>query len=315
MVARPGWQTLMDRTGLKRSTIARYLALFNSWGLLGRVRRGSTWRTRGCDIDDKTGNLAGEYVICVPEQVEHHSTISGSDAEQPVEETRTPSLASRREPEKPLTHARETSDPEPTTNLWPIGRAPQTRRDQLHASKRLIDQLPVFRDRTARYVRSIFRDVYAAGWSPAQIAHALDHTPAGVAYWHTEQVRHPAAWAKNRLNAWQREDGMWVTPPVKLGAGRTTDLEHQDVAELAQAPRLEAEQTTAHASVARQALATVRARLTRKQSEWVGLGVSLPDANGRITATTEAPDTYQAAGSSGDDWLLRNAAAAARGVA
>lgn len=276
MTARPGWDTLIDRTGLSRSTIQRALRRLRSWGLLGTVASGSTWRIRGGRDDDEHGNLAGEYVLCIP-------------VIEAVEESDPPSSLRQEAGSPPRVRAREDCGPRPAAALWPIGKTPVTRREQLDAAQRL-RKSPVLRQLSARYLRHLLRPVFAAGWSPAQVLHALDHAPDDVAYWHTDQVNHVAAWVRHRLAAWRDDDGTWATPPAQLGAGRTTDLEHADVVELRNAPRLTGEQTAEHAGTARWALDAVRARLARrKPTAQAGLGVSLPDEAGRITTATEAP--------------------------
>lgn len=303
MCTRPGWELLADLTGLSKSTVKRTLRRLRGWGLLGVVETGSTWRTRGFRRDDDKTNRGAVYVLCVP------------TGQQPVEISDPPS---RRELEEPHTHARETPDspePKPTTNLWPIGEAPKTRRDRLRASQRLHDQSPILRRLpTAHYLRHLLQPVFAAGWSPAQVLHALDHTPDGVRHWQTADVRHVPAWVRHRLAAWQREDGTWITPAAQLGAGRTTDLTADQVAALPRPSDKPAADVATNASRARAMLAERLRKVTRKQPQRLGLGVSLPDTDGRQTLASE-PQTAVEPAATGDDWLLRNAAAAAKGAA
>jgi hypothetical protein len=282
MVTRPGWGLIRDRTKLSRSTVARYLALLHAWGLLGRVRAGSTWRTRGCDVNDRDGNLAGEYVLTTPHMMVGQES---PQATSPVDETRTPSLGPVREPEKPLPRAR-VNVPDETTNLWPIGRAPVTRRDQLHAAERLRAVSPTLRRLSGRYLRHLLRPVFAAGWSPAQVVYALDHTPDETPRWHTADVVHVAAWMRHRLRDWQREDGTWVTPATPLGVGRTTDLSAADVAALPRPGERSDVDVETHASVLRRLLAATKRRGNDRPQ--LGLGVMLPDRDGaRRTAAVE----------------------------
>ena len=289
MVTRPGWDTLMERTGLKRTSIAKYLRLFREWGYLGVVATGSTHRTRGHKRGDTDGNLAGEYVLCVPGQ-------------EPVEETRTPSLGSRREPVKPHASARETT-PETADRPWPMHQTPGTRGQRLAATQRLQQQAPVLNRIPAVRLRSVLKPWFLAGWTPAQVLYALDHTPDGQARWHTADVRHVPGWIRSRLAAW---DGH--TPPQALGAGRTTDLTAGNVAQL---PRANAEPVAdgkTHASLARRLLAATKRLSDKSKPMGRGLGVSLPDRDGRLATAAEAPT-----GLGGDDeaaggWLLTNAA-------
>lgn len=288
MVARPGWDTLQERCGRSRSTIAKYLALFNEWGLLGRVRAGSTHRTRGHKQGDEDGNLAGEYILCVP-------------APEPVEETRTPSLLRQEERRTPHVRARETAQ-ETTDRPWPMHQPPRTRGQRLAATQRLREQASVLARLSDRHLRSVLRPWWDRGWTPAQMLYALDHTPDGALRWHTQDVRHVPGWIRSRLSAW---DGH--TPPKTLGAGRSTDLTAADVTHLPRAGSAPAADAQAHASLARRLLAATKRRSDKKPAR--GLGVLLPGRDGEVAAlVTEATISKSETVRQGDDWLLRNAA-------
>lgn len=49
----------------------------------------------------------------------------------------------------------------------------------------------------------------AAGWSPSDVLHALDHRPDGTAHINTDSVRCPPGWVRWRLGHW-RVDGTVV---------------------------------------------------------------------------------------------------------
>lgn len=266
-VTRPGWDTLMDRTGLKRTSVAKYLRLFNEWGLLGRVRTGSTWKTRGGREEDQDGNFAGEYVLCVP-------------AQEPVEETRTPSLGSRREPEKPHVRAREEAASEVAERPWLMHQPTKTRQDRLQAAKRLQTEALMLRRITPQLLRHVLRPQLTNGWTVADILHALNHEPDGTPHWHTADVRHVAAWIRHRLKAWAGHQ-----PPKPVGARQTTMLEAADVAAL---PRPGGEPTAdveTHATLARRLLAATTRRSDKKPVR--GLGVLLPGRDGNLQAPVE----------------------------
>jgi hypothetical protein len=291
MVARPGWDLLIELTGLSRSTVAKYLALFAEWGLLGRVSSGTTWRTRGCDIDDRDGNLAGEYVLCVPGQ-------------EPVEETRTPSLLRKEERSTACERTTRTRTRERETATWPIHRTPETRGEQREAAQRLRQQVPLLAQLRSKRLTNLLEPWFELGWSPAQIRHALDHRPDGTPHWHTADVRHVAGWLKYRLGLWRG-----ATPPAQLGAGRSVDLDAHQVAQLPTAGARSTADAAEHASAARRLLAaTLKKRGDKKPQP--GLGINLPDANGRQTLVSE-PVRPAGQATSADDWLLRNAAARA----
>jgi hypothetical protein len=287
MTLRPGWDTLTDRTGLSRSTIQRVIRRLRDWGFLGIVSTGSTWRTRGCRQDDEDGDLAAEYVLCVP-------------AQEPVEITDSPSLLRQEERSKPHASARETAQ-EVTDRPWPMHQPPETRGQRLAATQRLQQQAPVLARLGDRHLRSILKPWYQRGWTPAQVLYALDHTPDGALRWHTADVRHVPGWIRSRLAAW---DGQ--TPPRQLGAGRTTDLAAADVAQLPRADAGPVADTSKHASLARRLLAATKRRSDEKPAR--GLGVLLPGRDGEVTTrVVEEPVAVERV-DVGGDWLLRNAA-------
>jgi hypothetical protein len=291
MVARPGWDTLTDRTGLSRSTIQRVIRRLRNWGFLGVVATGSTWRTRGCRRGDDDGDLGAEYVLCVPVQ-------------EPVEISDSPSLLRQEERSKPHASARENAT-QTAERPWPMHQTPQTRGQRLAATQRLQDQAPVLARLSARQLRSTLRPWYDRGWTPAQVLYALDHAPDGALRWHTADVRHVPGWIRSRLAAW---DGH--TPPRQLGAGRSTDLIAEDVAQLPAAGERSTVDVETHATPLRQLLAATQKRGDKKRAASRGLGVNLPGRDGEAPATVvEAP--VELGGGDGG-WLLRNAAARAR---
>jgi hypothetical protein len=297
LVSRPGWDTLMDRTKLSRSTVAKWLKLLHEWGYLGRVSSGSTWSIRGSREDDQDGNLASEYVLCVP-------IVEGQQADKPVDETRTPSLGSRREPEKPHMRAREEATPDVTERTWPMLQPTATRQDRLAAAKRLQAEAPMLARVTPQLLRHVLRPQLTAGWTVTDILHALDHTPDGERHWHTGDVRHVAAWIRHRLKAWADRPA-----PRPVAARQSTALTAADVAALPRPNATPVADTTTHASRARQLLAATLKRRSDKPARH-GLGVLLPDHNGETTGPAVELDDRNAAetGREDVDWLLRNAA-------
>jgi hypothetical protein len=291
MVARPGWDTLTDRTGLSRSTIQRVIRRLRNWGFLGVVATGSTWRTRGCRQGDDDGDLGAEYVLCIP-------------AHEPVEISDSPSLLRQEERSKPHASARENrADLKESLNAqpWPMHQTPETRGQRLAATRRLQDQAPVLARLSTRQLRSVLRPWYDRGWTPAQVLYALDHGPDGTLRWHTADVRHVPGWIRSRLAAWDEQ-----TPPRQLGAGQTTDLTAGDVAQLPRADAAPVADTSKHASLARRLLAATKRRSDKKPAR--GLGVLLPGRDGEVAAPGVEPAVETSAVAGDADWLLRNAA-------
>lgn len=288
LVARPGWDLLTELTQLSRSTIQRALRRLRDWGLLGIVESGSTWRIRGGRRDDEGGNRGGEYVLCIP-------------AQQPVDKSDSPSLGSRREPVKPHASARENA-PAERPRHWPMHQPPRTRGQRLAATQRLQQQAPVLARIPDRQLRSVLKPWFELGWTPAQVLYALDHAPDGQAHWHTADVRHVPGWIRSRLGAW---DGH--TPAGQLGAGRSTDLDARQVAQLPAAGARSTADVAEHASQARSLLAATLEKLSSKKPAPVGLGINLPAGDGQTVATAVEDHMPQTSGDGGD-WLLRNAA-------
>lgn len=124
---------------------------------------------------------------------------------------------------------------------------------------------------STRAVRSAVREWFAAGWSAADIEHALDHRPDGTRHRHTEDVRSPAAWLAWRLGLWRSADGS-VLPPHS--------------AELAK----RAEAHAAAQAARREQLAKVRAQAAnypaKASAARVMLAQALQQASRRLDVTT-----------------------------
>jgi len=189
-----------------------------------------------------TGARAPLYALTVPSRVEGqltHRTPHGKGAARPVDEvaylprpavspedapsaaerTRAPAGPSREPvdevayPNRGLGSSRYS--PRPTGRRDrpdPDRRAPLARRGEMstppkNAGKaaRLAAALavhPTLRkisdERRARLMRPFAR----AGWSPADIRHALEHAPDGTQHRHSDAVRRPWSWAAYRLGLW-----------------------------------------------------------------------------------------------------------------
>jgi hypothetical protein len=213
MVARPGWELLIELTGLSRSTIQRALRRLRDWGLLGVVESGTTWWTRGGRDDDTDGNRAAQYVLCIPKP-------------QAVDESDPRSLLREEERTQPPRARAHTPAATPGTPApWRMCDPAVTGGDMLRAAERARARAPMLARLSARYLRHLWRVLFVAGWTLADVLHALDHTPDGRLRWHTAPVLHVAGWIRHRLKAWRGQ-----TPPSQRAAPRTTDLTAADVA-------------------------------------------------------------------------------------
>ena len=170
LTSRPTWQRLMDIAGLRRSTVAKYLRLLRDAGLLGIVESGTTPQFRSF-LHRLEGNRAAVYVLCVPAPA------------SPVEETRTP-----------------TSSPKESLNTPPHAR--EDTGEHLAPTREVQRQAPVLSEISDRYLRSVLRPYWDAGWTVSDVLHCLDHTPDGSLWPHTDRIRHVPGWVRYRLAAW-----------------------------------------------------------------------------------------------------------------
>jgi hypothetical protein len=154
---------------------------------------------------------------------------------------------------------------------------------------------------TPQLLRHVLRPQLSAGWTVADILHALDHTPDGERHWHTGDVRHVAAWVRHRLKAWAGQPA-----PKPVAARQSTALTAADVAALPRPDAASVADTATHASLARRLLAATRKRSDKKPTRR-GLGVLLPDRDGETTGPI-AEQQAEVEPADGGDWLLRNAA-------
>jgi len=118
---------------------------------------------------------------------------------------------------------------------------PATTRDQrLALTDRLRhDAPPLAWVGTSRRLRWLLRDFLHAGWTAADVLHALDTHPVDGPYTYATNapgtpggLRNPAGWVLHRLKPWRDPDG---TPVVPFSATHTATLAAQRAAHLAEA--------------------------------------------------------------------------------
>src|SRR5262249_9293495 len=74
-----------------------------------------------------------------------------------------------------------------------------------------------------RYLRHLIKDFLDAGWTGADILHALDHQPSGAAWTYTTPVGHAAGWVRFRLATWRNADGSPLPSRSQLSQLRRRD--------------------------------------------------------------------------------------------
>lgn len=214
MTTRPTEQRIADDLDLALSTVKRWIRWLRERGLLGVVEEGTTVRFRRgtrCGLDDDgLGNRAAVWVLCVP-AVEQDAPDMCTDKTT----TEPPSCTSRRGVQEGPTHAREErSSPRRQNRISTTNEAaatPGTRKHALQIAQNIHDESATLRRLSPWYIRHLTRVFVAAGWTAADVLHALDHQPDGAAWTYTwtsrDQIRNVSGWVRFRLSAWLDEHG------------------------------------------------------------------------------------------------------------
>lgn len=227
LVTTPGWKQLCSRAGRSRATVARAIRWLRDHGLLGLVHTGATAAALGT----KVARLAA-YVLCIPGEVDQLRDLAA------VDETAAPPPALSTEDEANGTfpqvsegfetptrspdrlsspeHAREGGHvaggtPDGVANskqrrqriVWPKHQTPVKRRDMLLAAQTLWHEAWLSVGRCSpKLLRHLLKPWFAAGWTLADVRHALDHRPDGTAWRYAGRPTNQAGWLRWRLQAW-----------------------------------------------------------------------------------------------------------------
>jgi hypothetical protein len=254
--SRPGLARIMDATGLALRTVQRWTRWLEKHGLLVVLEEGTTPDYRPGVLSPGDGNLAREWRLSTP-ALSETGTPPGVDLDLDFErDPGSPSQARTSAQVNPNEDRRSAPDspsapPPPKSRPWPPGQKPATRREAAAAAAVLRADLPVLRRMSARAVRSAVREWFAAGWSAADVEHALDHRPDGTRHRHTEDVRCPAAWLAWRLGLWRSEDGAVLPPHSTALAGQAAAHRAALAEGLARLRSVPTERYTEHAARAR----------------------------------------------------------------
>jgi hypothetical protein len=225
---RPTWARIGDQAGVSRSVVARTVRWLREHGYLGAVESGSTPMFRigvlyGL-VAVGEGNRAAEYVLCIPGRANEKRQIRPRPT-RPVaawpHRSGTPSR-SRKGPRN--IPSREDQPESGSARHWPGTRRPATRGEALAAAETLRRRSPLLRRLTARHIRSLARQYWAAGWTPADVLYAMEHLPDGRQHPHTHAVRHVAGWLRYRESTRDAIAGFAATQQAReetLAAPRT----------------------------------------------------------------------------------------------
>lgn len=209
------WADLESETGRSRATIGRTLRWLRDVGLLGVVATGASKGALGGQL-----NRIPTYVLAVP-------ALPVDESEPPTgafSSVGSPHAHARdKNPDQSL-RSDENLNSTPKTPAkgpdWKLSAVPLTRRDQLEACERLRWDVVTLRPASARMLRHLLRDVFAAGWSPRDVLYALDHRPSGEAWRYAGMPRVVAAWIGFRLAAWRNREAGWLPSRAQQSARR-----------------------------------------------------------------------------------------------
>jgi hypothetical protein len=251
--SRPTLARIMAATGLCRRTVQNWTRWLERRGLLDVLEPGTTPDYRPALLALGTGNLAREWRLTIP-AVQRTCT---PPVDLDLERTSSAGGRARETPETARRCAPDSTPPPspvvPQAIPWPPDQNPQRRRDRLAAAETLRRDLPVLRRMSAVAVRSALRPHFAAGWTPADVRHALDHLPDGSPHIRTTEVHSPASWLAYRLSLWRSPDGAVLKPhSAELAARAASHQAAQDAQrEQLKVVRSQAGDYPAQASIAR----------------------------------------------------------------
>lgn len=239
MTTRPGWEALAQAAGCTTRSVARILVQLESWGLLGRVAGGRQAQYAAAGPDGERINEAAVYVLCVPSPLTLLPALPEPDVDINVIP---PALGGSHLLKKKLTptRAREKASlgvapprlpqqsgasagtgqltPYRPELRWDRHRTPKTPIQRLAAATELRHQIAALRPMSPKDLRSVVKDFFQAGWTIADLHHALDWTPDDARWPHsgTPDVTHLGqreaatrlrGWLRYRLNAWRTGSG------------------------------------------------------------------------------------------------------------
>ncbi len=262
---RTTWGWVAERLGVHEDSVGRMIRRLKDWGLLAVVATGRSARY----TPRSTGKTQGEapvYALTVPappkpaptaaEKTEEEAAVvvdinvgpvppkgvcspphareglSRMDAAAPRPSAK--AAAQRREVQAALGQR--------TAPLWPVhatvrpsrvGAARSNWKQTYRlAGLELQHHALVLRRITTAYVVSVAKTHFQAGWTIADVLHALDWAPNGQRYTHdaVTGIEHPGAWFAARLRAWTHQDGTPHRSPDQRAAAEAEQRRAEAVA-------------------------------------------------------------------------------------
>jgi hypothetical protein len=184
LTTRPTWPVLIERTGLSRASVARWLRWLRQRNLLAIVESGTTPRFAPMALAADAPNRAALYVLCVPappaaavadrelgDELPVVEISFGLHSSVPVDESETPTLLLLNVLKNPYADARETTvgpvaaslvadqkrSDKRGTDTWPRHTVAGSRADRLAVVEALQASAPALRPASARALRSELR--------------------------------------------------------------------------------------------------------------------------------------------------------------
>ncbi|MEX5257884.1 hypothetical protein [Kocuria arenosa] len=276
---RTTWAWVAERLGVHEDSVGRMIRRLKDWGLLAVVATGrsaaytprATGKKQGeapvyaltvpappkpaPTPAEKTDEVAAVVVdinvgpvppkgVCSPPHA--RESLSPKDAATPRPSAK--AAAQRREVQAALAKR--------TAPLWPAhatvrplsGRGARSDWKQAYrwAGLEIQHHALVLRRITTAYVVSVAKTHFQAGWTIADVLHALDWAPNGQRYTHDAAtgITHPGAWFTARLRAWTHQDG---TPHRSPDQRAAAEAEQRRAEAIAAAARYAARQAAVQA--------------------------------------------------------------------
>jgi hypothetical protein len=237
----PTWERLQAASGWRRSSTAAALAELQRRGWLVRLERGTTPRFRPMALQHVEGNRAAVYQLRIPTAEAESRNLPTSSSEPTSPTTWTPTHSPNQDlktsPVVPTRAITSINNPQVSApnraNDGPTGpshekkdlgyfaaRVPVTRAEMLAAGLELQSADRALHRLSPRWIRSLMKRWWHAGWTNQDLLYALHHRPAAtgkpepVLACPANQLRRPDGWVRHRLSAWHDERGPLVAPSV-----------------------------------------------------------------------------------------------------
>jgi hypothetical protein len=218
---RPGHERVAQLAGTSVRTVRRCVRWLHEQGLMGTVSPGTTPLLRPGVLhglaDAAERNDAAVYVLAVPRRKRLTTSAlmsSGEFGRLSVLRRRTVKAPRARTVQEGKVKGEKARPPAGPPSVprsgaeFPIGKNPETRSEGLAAAQAMRDRSRLLARLSREHLRQLAKQFYAAGWSPADVLHALDYGPDGRQHGYSADVRHPAGWVRWRLSLWLGSDGL-----------------------------------------------------------------------------------------------------------